>query len=209
MHIKRDDIKEFEHVKRINLINSITGIKPANLIGTISEAGNTNLAIFSSVIHLGSNPALIGMILRPTAEVRRHTYENILANKIYTINHVHQSVIKNAHYTSAKFDADISEFEACALTEQYIDDFDAPFVKESQLKIGLSYLESIPIKANNTILVIGAVEHILLPSDLLKENGMIDLSEIQSVGIAGLNNYYELTKIDSFPYARVNEIPKF
>ena len=209
MHITKTDIQNLERIKRLNLINSISGIKPANLIGTKNDRGISNLAIFSSVIHLGSNPALFGMILRPTGEVPRHTYENILSDGKYTINHVPQSIIKKAHYTSAKFDESVSEFEACALTEEYIDGFSAPFVKECSLKLGLSHKQSIPIEANNTILVIGQVEHILIPDEMIKDTYMLDLSISNTVGISGLNTYYALTKMESFPYARVEELPSF
>ena len=64
MHFSKQDILNTPRIKRLNLINSITGIKPANLIGTISKNSHTNLAIFSSVIHLGSSPSLIGFIIR-------------------------------------------------------------------------------------------------------------------------------------------------
>ena len=76
-----EDIIHMPKVRRLNIINSITGIKPANLIGTMIK-NNLNLAIFSSVVHLGSNPALIGFILRPQQKIRRHTYENIIQNDI-------------------------------------------------------------------------------------------------------------------------------
>jgi flavin reductase (DIM6/NTAB) family NADH-FMN oxidoreductase RutF len=56
--ISRDDISQLEKVER-NLINSCTGYKSANLIATKSEDGAVNVAIFSSITHLGSNPALI------------------------------------------------------------------------------------------------------------------------------------------------------
>jgi flavin reductase (DIM6/NTAB) family NADH-FMN oxidoreductase RutF len=65
MHITNRDIQKLDKIKRLNLINSITGIKPANLIGTVDETKNSNLAIFSSIVHLGSNPPLIGMVIRP------------------------------------------------------------------------------------------------------------------------------------------------
>jgi hypothetical protein len=37
----------------------------------------------------------------------------------------------------------------------------------------------------------------------------IDLEKINTVGISGLNSYYSLKKIKSFPYARVHELPDF
>lgn len=209
MHLTKDDLYQLERRKKLNIINSITGIKPANLIGTVSEDNIPNLAIFSSIVHLGSNPALLGFIVRPTGEVPRNTYENILANGLYTINHVRESFVKNAHYTSAKFDREVSEFDACGLTDEYLQGFKAPFVKESTIKIGMKYCESIPIERNGTILVIGEVEHIILPEEALNEKGYIDLEQAETAGISGLNSYYSVEKIASFPYVRVEEVPEF
>ena len=209
MHLNKKDLQDLGSTKRLNIINSISGIKPANLIGSVSKEKNTNLAIFSSVVHLGSNPGLIGFIVRPTGEIPRNTYENILQNGYFTINHIDERFIKNAHYTSAKFETNISEFDICNLTEEYLYDFKAPFVKESSIKIGLKHVESIPIKINGTIMVIGEVEHIIVPDEAINSKGYIDLSEANVTGISGLNSYYKLEKITSFPYARVSEIPDF
>ena len=137
MHLTKDQIQQTSRIKRLNLSNSSTGIKPANLIGTVSKSGHNNLAIFSSIVHLGSNPAFLGFFLRPLHEVRRDTYDNIIQTKYYTINHIPSQYVENAHYTSAKFDKEVSEFESCKFTEEYLFDFDAPFVKESRVKIGL------------------------------------------------------------------------
>ena len=208
MHLTKSQIEQTDHLTKINLINSITGIKPANLIGTISNAGQTNLAVFSSVVHLGSDPALIGFISRPTGEVPRHTVENILENGEYTINHIHHSFTERAHATSAKFDRSISEFEKCGFNEEFLNGFSAPFVKECQVKMGMKFLETIPIKINGTMLVIGEIQHIMVPNDHLNE-GHIDLEVLGSAGISGLNSYYRLEKIDQYPYARPSELPDF
>lgn len=208
MHYTRQAIAQMNRVDRLKTINSITGVKPANLIGTIGTDGTTNVAIFSSIVHLGSDPALIGFITRPqTAEVG-HTYQNIKENQQYTINHIHPEFIKNAHYTSAKFPKEVSEFERCGLTEVFLADFQAPFVKESTLKIGMRFKEAIDIKLNGTTLVIGEIEHIILPDNSLT-NDNIDLEKTNSVGISGLNSYYELKKIAHHPYVRINEVPDF
>lgn len=209
MHLTKEDIKNTERIKRLNIINSITGIKPANLIGTISNDGKTNLAIFSSVIHLGSNPALIGFILRPDREAGQHTFDNINENGFYTINHIHESFIEKAHYTSAKFGRDESEFDKCALTEEFITDHKAPFVKESTLKLGMKIVQTIPIELNGTVLIIGEVEHLIIPDAAMDDQGQIDLSQPNDVGISGLNTYYKLEKIAQFPYARPNALPDF
>ena len=58
-HFTRSAIEELERFYRANLVNSVSGYKPANLIGTVSDSGVTNVAIFSSVVHLGADPALL------------------------------------------------------------------------------------------------------------------------------------------------------
>jgi flavin reductase (DIM6/NTAB) family NADH-FMN oxidoreductase RutF len=207
-HFSDTDIQDLDRVFRLNLMNSITGYKPAALIGTKSPSGQTNLAIFSSVVHLGSNPGLIGFIMRPTT-VPRNTYSNICETKYYTINHVHEDFIHQAHYTSAKFESDTSEFEACNLEAEYLNDFWAPYVAESQLKIGLELVETIDIKANGTILVIGKVKDLHISESCIQDNGRLQLEALKTVAISGLNKYNTVSEIAEFPYARVSEVPTF
>lgn len=209
MHYTKQELAEMDRVQRIKFINAISGVRAANLIGTISDTEITNLAIFNSVMHLGSDPALMGFILRPTGDVPRHTYENMLKNNSFTINHVNTSIIKNAHYTSAKFTDNESEFKLCGLTEEFTEGIKAPFVKESHLKIGLEYAESIPIERNGTILVIGEIIHLVIPQNAISEEEDIDLAAIETVGISGLNTYYELKKLARYPYVRRHEVPDF
>lgn len=209
MHLTKEGIQAATKVKRLNLVNSITGIKPGNLIGSIDNEGVSNLAVFSSVVHLGSNPALIGFILRPNQEIKRNTYDNLLENKVYTINHIPTSKTQNAHYTSVKFPKEISEFKKCGFNEEYLKGFAAPFVKESAIKMGLSYLESIPIKANNTIMVVGEIQHLIAPDECISEEGYINLEKVKSAGISGLNSYYSFNKLADYPYAREEDLPKF
>jgi len=209
MYLSKSDIENTSRIERLNMINSVSGIKPGNLIGTKSNEGISNLAIFSSIVHLGSNPGFLGFVMRPNLEVRRHTYENILENGCFTVNHIHTNFIDKAHYTSAKFEAEVSEFDACGLTEEYQFDFIAPFVQESTLKIGLNHIESIPIRSTKTVMIVGEIQHLVIPNNSINDKGYIDLSLVNNVGISGLNCYYELKKITEFPYARPNELPIF
>lgn len=202
------EIEKLDKIYRANLINSISGLKPANLIGTKSASGQTNLAIFSSVIHLGANPALLGLIVRP-AMVPRHSYENMRETGFFTINHVQKDITKNAHYTSAKFDKNISEFDACGLTAEFQNDFFAPFVKESSIKIGLKLVDEIPIKLNGTILMIGKIEQIYFPKEIITETGNLELNMAESVCASGLETYYMPYKFAEFPYAKVDKLPQF
>ena len=209
MHLTKFQIEETPRVKRLNIINSVTGIKPANLIGSVSSKGKMNLAIFSSVFHLGSDPALIAFISRPSGEVPRHTLENILETKYYTINAIPSSLVEKAHYTSAKFDRDINEFERCQIESMELDNFLPPFVADSPIKIGMKFEQRVDISINNTIMIIGSIEHLFVDDHLISKEGYIDLDQANIAGIGGLNNYYSFEHIGQFPYARVSETPNF
>ena len=209
MLLDSEDIKKLEKTKRLKLINSITGVKPANLIGTKNKGGISNLAIFSSVVHLGSKPPLLAFVTRTSKDVNRNTLNNILETKYYTINQIQKEFVKNAHYTSAKFNENISEFEMCKIEEENIDDFFAPFVKKSNLKIGMKLKEIIPIKSNDSTLVVGQVMKIIIDKSFLKNDFMFDLEKSGSIAIGGLNEYFTIKNLDHFPYVRLNDFPKF
>jgi len=205
--ITEQDIQGMEKVFRLNLINAITGYKPANLIGTAAADGATNLAIFSSVVHLGSNPPFIGMFTRPTT-VPRHTYENIKATGRYTINHVPASLVAQAHYTSAEFPREESEFAACGFTPEYLNDFKAPYVQESPIKLGLELVEEVSVQATGTILLVGKVIDLYLPENLLRPDGTLDLNGADDVAISGLDAYHTVRELAAYEYARAGQGPR-
>ena len=209
MHFSRQDIETLPRIKRINIINSVTGVKPANLIATRSNDGKTNVAIFSSVVHLGSNPALIGFFFRPQHEKPTDSYKNICQTGYYTINQVPMNIMENAHFSSARFPSSVSEFERCNIHEEYLFDFHAPFVEESRLKMGLKLIDQKPIEANNTILMIGQVEHLVFDDEIMDVEGNLNLEPIHGIGIGGVNTYYDLQKIKRYPYAHLEDVPTF
>ncbi len=200
----RKSISDLEKIYRLNLINSVSGYKSANLIGSISEEGTSNLAIFSSVVHLGSDPAILGFIMRPRT-VERHTYDNIMSSGYYTINHVDTQHTAMAHYTSAKFPSSHSEFELCRFKEEFIDGFSAPFVKGSPVKMMMKFEQEIPIEINGTIMMVGSIQHLMVSAEAIEESGIINLEKSNTAAISGLNTYYSPQRIAQYPYARVGQ----
>lgn len=197
------DIESMEKSFRTNLINHLSGAKAAHLIGTYNEQHQSNLAIFSNVIHIGANPAMMGVLFRPVG-ADSHTYKNIQANKRFTLNQIPVSLVPQAHQTSARYPLGISEFEACGIEEETIPEFDGPFVKQSLVKMGLIWEEEHLIKSNQTVLLVGKIQYISIHDSVLLPNGHIDLDVAQSVSAGGLDTYYQVKKLAQFPYAKVS-----
>ncbi len=205
--LSSQNIVELEKRYRANLINSITGFKNANLIGTIDEENRTNLAVFNSVFHLGANPALIGFIVRPDS-VERHTLENIISTHHYTINHVNKIIYKKAHQTAARYPRDVSEFRATRLTEEYKNNFKAPYVAQSHIQIGVQFKQKIDIELNGTILVIGEITQLYFPSNCIFTDGFLDIEKAETIACTGLDSYHTTTRISRLSYAKPDTEPE-
>ena len=204
IHFTLPEILSMERFYRMNLINGLSGYKSAHLIGTTSTEGGDNLAIFNAVFHIGANPPLMGIIIRPHT-IARHTYENIKETGEFTINHVPQHLIWNAHQTSAKYPRTVSEFAECGFESDHQAGFRAPFVASSPIRIGLSFEEEHHVKANNTMMVVGKVQHVLLSETLLKDSGHITMEDASTAAVVGLDTYYKMEKLKQFSYARPND----
>jgi len=198
------DIQSLEKYYRINLINQMSGIKSAHLIGSSDVDKVSNLGIFNSIVHIGANPPCLGFVMRPLL-VDRNTYNNIKSTGFYTVNQVNQDIYIDSHHTSAKYPADKSEFDFTRLNELYIDHFPAPFVAESKIKIGLSYVEEHNIEFNNSIFLVGKIEIILLDEKILEEDGHIKHEVANTVAVSGLDTYYSCEKLSREDFARPKE----
>ena len=202
--LKTSDFLNFEQRYNALFFNSLSGIKNVCLIGTKDNEGQSNLAIFNSLIHVGSNPPLLGFMTRPDL-VDRHTLQNILSTEDYTINLLVKGMEGKAHQTSARYPKSVSEFDACGLTESYLEGCKAPFVEESSVKIGMKFREKIEIESNGTHLIVGEITKIQLPEFILNKDGFVDLEAIETIASSGVDAYYSVKLLARYQYAKANQ----
>ena len=181
--------------------NTISGPRSVVMIATQDENGIGNIGLFNSLVHLGANPPLLGFILRPTT-VARHTYDNIKTLQHYTINHGNETLIPQLHQSSAKYERDEDEFEKTKLSKRWIDGFDAPFIVESPIALGLSFVEEHLIQANGTRLIVGEVQHVIIDEQYIGNDGFIDTTNAGTVLTSGLDAYHTHQLSKRMPYSR-------
>jgi len=140
------------------------------------------------VIHLGSNPPTLGFVLRPTT-VPRNTHKNIKDIGYFTINHIYEDIIDDAHHTSAKYPEEISEFDVTSLEEVFKGDFKAPFVKGSPVQMSMKFIEEIYVPSNDVMLIVAQIEELYINDELLQNDGLINLSIGKIAAINGLDTY--------------------
>jgi flavin reductase (DIM6/NTAB) family NADH-FMN oxidoreductase RutF len=199
------NISELDKIYRINLINSCSGFKSANLLGSISKEGITNVAVFSSVTHLGSNPPTLGFILRPTT-VPRNTHKNLKELGYFTINHIWEDIIEDAHHTSAKYADNISEFDMTSLEPEFKGKHKAPFVKDAPVQMGMKFIEEIYVPSNDVMLIVAQIQELYVNDELLESDGLINLSKGNVATINGLDTYAIPKFKKQLTYQRPKEI---
>lgn len=208
MTIDQKDILAWDAKYRLKFIDSISGYKSVHLVGTKSNAGINNLGTFNSVVHISSNPPQLGFIIQSRTAART-TYNNIVETGCFTINHVHKSILKQAHYTSVNLEEQQSEFKTCNLKDTFLRDFKAPFVEESLVQLGLKLVDDIELKPNGAHLIIGEIELIKTNDEFIKMDGQIDLEQAQDVCVSGINQYSSVRKFVRYPNAQAEDMPDF
>ncbi|MFL0683646.1 MAG: flavin reductase family protein [Algoriphagus aquaeductus] len=203
-HFSAEDLMDLDSFYRRNLVNCLSGYKSLNLIGTRNQSGRSNLAAFSQVFHIGAAPPLVGILFRPHT-VKRDTLENILETKSFTLNHVTPAHYKEAHWTAASWE--ISEFEGTGLVEEDKGDFFAPFVKGSPVQLGCTLVETQTLQVNQTILLIGSIDHIYVEEKGLRMDGSLDLNILETVTVSGLDEYHVGEKLGRLAYPKPGILP--
>lgn len=201
LHLTSQDWNEKKERYWPTFFNTISGPRSVVMIGTEDLNGVGNIGLFNSFVHLGANPPLLGFILRPTT-VARHTYENLKTTGCYTINHGMQSRLEDVHQTSAKYEAGEDEFERCGWSKERIDGFDAPFIEDSPIKLGMRFVDEHLIPQNGTRLIVGQVEHVLIDEQYIGEDGFIDTAAAETLISCGLDAYFKYEPLKRVPYAR-------
>jgi len=187
--------------KRARAVNSLSGFKSATLVGTSDVQGVHNLSVVSSVVHLGSSPAQMGMVLRPPG-VDAHTYKNIKATGQCTFNHIGVEWVAKAHQCSARYPEEVSEFDAVGLTPCGVEGaWKAPAVEESGVRMGLTLAEDI-ILPNACHFMVFDVRWVEVDSTAVAEDGYVDLGVAGSATISGLDGYHATTHLGRLSYAK-------
>ena len=185
-------------------VNSVSGFKSATLVGSADPEGVHNLSVVSSVVHLGSSPAQMGMVLRPPGD-DAHTYKNLTATGQCTFNHIGVAWVGQAHQCSARYPAEVSEFEAVGLTPCGVDgDVESPGSVRARVRMGLTLAEDM-VLPNRCHFMVLDVQWVEVDARAVAEDGYVDLGRAGTTAISGLDGYHDTTHLGRFSYAKVGK----
>ena len=200
----REELDTWPSRRRARTVNSLSGFKSATLVGTADHSGVHNLSVVSSVVHLGSSPAQMAMVLRPPGD-DAHTYKNLKATAQCTFSHIGVDWVAKAHQCSARYPAEVSEFEAvgltpCALAAGWI----APAVSEARVRMGLTLAEDM-VLPNRCHFMVLDVQWVEVDHRAVAEDGYVDLGRAGTTAISGLDGYHNTKHLGRLSYAKVGK----
>ena len=215
-----NDIESFTAKQRLMMVNALPGIRPVVLVGTLKKRvkdysdlkdKDGNLAVFSSIVHLGSDPALFGIFVRPEINPKspdekheRQTLQNIRKHKFFTINQIPAGDVEMAHRCSAPYKVQQSEFLKNDIPCDFFDEIPAPFVESSPLCYALEFVREERLAENGVVFVIGELKKVRVLEDFDKDNEqLLHPEKMGTVGVFGLGSYCKIEEIVSLPKAKV------
>ena len=214
------EIESLSKKQRVNIVNALPGVRPVVLVGTVKkrvkETDNLkpkdgNLAVFSSLVHLGSDPALFGIFVRPEVNPKtpdtkfeRQTLQNIRKHGYFTVNHIPIGDVETAHQCSAPYKSQQSEFIKSDLPCEYFKNIPAPFVESSPLAMALEFVREEKLGENGVVFVVGALRKIRVLEDFDKDHEyLLHPQHMGTVGVFGLGSYCRIEEVARLPKARV------
>lgn len=199
----REELEAWPSRKRARTVNSLSGFKSATLVGSANAQGGHNLSVVSSVVHLGTSPAQMGMVLRPPGE-DAHTYKNLSATGQCTFNHIGVDWVAQAHQCSARYPVDVSEFEAVGLTPCGVNgEWQAPAVEEAKIRMGLTLTEDMVLPNRCRFMVLD-IQWVEVVSHAMANDGYVDLGAAGTAAISGLDGYHDTRHLGRLSYAKTD-----
>jgi flavin reductase (DIM6/NTAB) family NADH-FMN oxidoreductase RutF len=146
----------------------------------------------------------MGMVLRPPGD-DAHTYKNLLATGQCTFNHISVDWVGKAHQCSARYPAEVSEFDAVGLTPCGMQgEWKAPAAAEARVRMGLTLAEDM-VLPNRCHFMVLDVQWVEVDGRAVAEDGYVDLGRAGTTAISGLDGYHDTRHLGRLSYAKVGK----
>ena len=178
--------------------------RPIAFVSTLSKDGIENLAPFSYLNGICSNPPSIMFCpaRRGYDGITKDTLNNIRDTEEFAVNIVSEDFVEQMVATATDFDPEVNEFEISGLTPDPCKFIAPPKVKEAKISFECKLNQIIPVGNEGPgggFVVIGTVVLFHIDDDVY-DNGHILLEKLRPIARVAGNNYIRTT--DQFEIIR-------
>ena len=194
------DLEAMPSVESYALLTSFVHPRPIAFVSTISLDGVPNLAPFSFFMAGGSSPPSLCYSPALTSKgLEKDSLRNVRDVGEFVVNTVHRAMAAGMNATSASFPPDESEWEVSGFTQIPSELVKPPRVAESLAQMECRLFEIIHHGqgSSSARYVIGEVVRMHTRADLW-EDGMLDLSRLESIGRMPGSGYIDTSALQHF-----------
>lgn len=148
---------------------------PVFIVGTYGEDGKPNAMNAAWGGICSSNPPSVAVAIRPS----RHTYENIMNKKAFTINIPSEDLVKEADYFGMASGKNVDKLDVTKLTAVKGKNVDAPYIEEFPLNLECKVTEVIKVGVH--MQVIGEIVDVIVNEDAVDEKGSPSIDKIKPI----------------------------
>jgi flavin reductase (DIM6/NTAB) family NADH-FMN oxidoreductase RutF len=165
--------------------------RPIAWITTLSESGVVNLAPFSFFTILSHEPIMVGISISRRGEVLKDTAANMMREREFVVNLVHESQSAAVHESSRMLPPDVSEAELLGLRTVPSQVVRVPRLATAPVALECRWDRRMPTGRGESELHIGEVQLVQV-SEQLWRDGRIDTEQLRPLARVAGPNYAEL-----------------
>ncbi|MFT7643965.1 MAG: flavin reductase (DIM6/NTAB) family NADH-FMN oxidoreductase RutF, partial [Pirellulaceae bacterium] len=166
--------------------------RPIAWVSTRSSSGIDNLAPYSYFNAVGSNPPLLMFCPANKPDgTKKDSLRNVEENGEFVVNIVSFDVAQQMNQSSAAYDTETSEFDACGLTRADSKRVKPPRVAEAKahFECTLHTVLNLGTGAGGANLVLGNIVAFHVDDQTLGDDGFADPAKLDAVGRLGGISY--------------------
>lgn len=177
------DLKALAPLDRYKLLTGLIVPRPIGFISSLSSDGRRNAAPFSFFNMFGASPPVVVLGISPRGGAHKDSFRNIVDTGEFVVNIATAALAGKMNETSADFEPEVDEFEACALTAAPSKLISAPRIHESPANLECRLLQTVPLDGKGA-LIVGEMVYAHVRDEIV-DGFKVDQTKLDAIGRMG------------------------
>ena len=166
---------------------TLLGAVPVLVVGSYDQENKPNLATVAWGGICNSEPPCVNISLRKN----RYSYRNIISRKVFTVNVLFNSQVREADFYGISSGAKYNKFEKTRITPVKSEIVDAPYGEEFPMVLECRVINQIEIGSH--VMFVGEILDVKIENSLLDEDGKFNKNKIKPIlYIPTLGEYFTM-----------------
>ncbi|MCL4706432.1 flavin reductase family protein [bacterium] len=187
------------------LLLSIIAPRPIAWVSSMGADGSLNLAPFSFFTAVSANPPTVMVAVGARKGQPKDTLRNVQETGEFVIHIVDETLAEAMNLTSGEWEYGVNEFELAALETIPSIEVKPPRVAVAPVALEAKVAQIVPVEGTTSTLILGRIVRYHLRADLLRSDGLIDATLLQSITRLGGAEYATIGRVFEMSRPQTNK----